>query len=277
VSLRERLAVLALCLLAPLSHADLLTAINYGRMVGCHSAAARRPLRTNASLQTVAEHVAAGSSLRAAMSATGNLAEHTSLMHLSGSVGDDALARSLSHGYCGTLADADFREIGAIRRGREVWIVLASPTAAVPHADQLPRYRREIVELVNHARTTARRCGTKWYPAVPVLRQNDALDAAAWEHSHDMARHGEFDHRGHDGSTPVQRVQRAGYGAYRIVGENIAAGPLSSAEVVQGWLASAHHCENIMDARFEEIGIAFAVNPTSSSGIYWTQDFASKH
>jgi len=29
-----------------------------------------------------------------------------------------------------------------------------------------------------------------------------------------------------------------------------------------------------MDARFSEIGIAFAVNPSSSELVYWTQVFA---
>jgi uncharacterized protein YkwD len=30
-----------------------------------------------------------------------------------------------------------------------------------------------------------------------------------------------------------------------------------------------------MDARFTEIGIAFAVNPASSEMVYWTQNFAA--
>jgi uncharacterized protein YkwD len=46
-------------------------------------------------------------------------------------------------------------------------------------------------------------------------------------------------------------------------------------EVTQGWLSSPAHCENIMDPRFSEIGIAFAVNMASAEAIYWTQDFAA--
>jgi hypothetical protein len=44
----------------------------------------------------------------------------------------------------------------------------------------------------------------------------------------------------------------------KLVGENIAYGPKSADEVVQGWLDSPGHCENIMDPRFAEMGIAYA-------------------
>jgi uncharacterized protein YkwD len=101
------------------------------------------------------------------------------------------------------------------------------------------------------------------------------LTDAALFHSQEMAAHNEFDHSGHDGSSPAVRVSRAGYGNYVIVGENIAAGAMTPAEVTQGWLDSPPHCENIMDPRFSEIGIGFAVNTASPQLIYWTQDFAA--
>jgi uncharacterized protein YkwD len=50
---------------------------------------------------------------------------------------------------------------------------------------------------------------------------------------------------------------------------------MTPAEVTQGWLDSPAHCENIMDPRFSEIGIAFAVNTASAEVVYWTQDFAA--
>ena len=90
-----------------------------------------------------------------------------------------------------------------------------------------------------------------------------------------MASTGNFDHRGHDGSTPAMRVARAGYGRNPIVGENIAAGAMTPAEVTEGWLASPPHCENIMDGRFTQMGIAYAENLKSAGGVYWTQEFAA--
>jgi uncharacterized protein YkwD len=134
---------------------------------------------------------------------------------------------------------------------------------------------RQILALVNAARAAGRRCGSRYFPPVGPLSLSASLTGAALAHSHEMAAYGEFDHRGHDGSTPSLRVQRAGFGAYRIVGENIAAGPMTPAEAAAGWLASPPHCENIMDGRFTQIGIAYAANLGSEAGLYWTQDFAT--
>jgi uncharacterized protein YkwD len=132
-----------------------------------------------------------------------------------------------------------------------------------------------MLALVNDARAAGRRCGAKYFPAVGPLTLDAALTQAALEHSRDMAAHDAFDHRGHDGSTPAARVDRAGFGERRIVGENIAAGAMTPIEVTQGWLASPTHCENIMDGRFTLIGIAYAENLHTRSSVFWTQDFAA--
>ena len=60
------------------------------------------------------------------------------------------------------------------------------------------------------------------------------------------------------------------------VGENIAAGATSAEEVMEGWLASPGHCENIMSPRFSEMGIAWVVDPKSASGVYWAQTFGTR-
>jgi uncharacterized protein YkwD len=71
------------------------------------------------------------------------------------------------------------------------------------------------------------------------------------------------------------RVESAGFGDHRIVGENIAAGAMTVEEVTQGWLSSPAHCENIMDGRFTLIGIGYAENPRTRSAVFWTQVFAA--
>jgi uncharacterized protein YkwD len=40
---------------------------------------------------------------------------------------------------------------------------------------------------------------------------------------------------------------------------------------VQGWLDSPGHCENIMDPRFAEMGIAFAAGHAARRGLFWVQ------
>lgn len=89
-----------------------------------------------------------------------------------------------------------------------------------------------------------------------------------------MARHDYMDHTGRDGSTPAQRVTRSGY-RWKTVGENLASGVMTADEVVAGWLGSPHHCENLMNARFTQMAVAYAVNPASRGGIYWTQVFGT--
>jgi uncharacterized protein YkwD len=103
---------------------------------------------------------------------------------------------------------------------------------------------------------------------------NPLLDRAALEHSKDMAQHNYMDHTGRDGSSPADRITRTGY-KWRMVGENLASGVLTPEEAVSGWVHSPHHCENLMTARFTQMGIAFAVNPSTDAGIYWTQTFGT--
>ena len=66
---------------------------------------------------------------------------------------------------------------------------------------------------------------------------------------------------------------RAGYQP-RLTGENIAYGPESAQEVVAGWLASPGHCANIMDSRFQSIGIGIAIGRKPGE-IYWVQNFGA--
>jgi uncharacterized protein YkwD len=42
-----------------------------------------------------------------------------------------------------------------------------------------------------------------------------------------------------------------------------------------GWLASAGHCANIMNATFRDFGAACARNDAAAYQRYWTQDFAT--
>jgi uncharacterized protein YkwD len=89
-----------------------------------------------------------------------------------------------------------------------------------------------------------------------------------------MANGNFFDHRDRDGRTPGDRAELAGYAGSRI-GENIAAGLDTPQRVVEGWLASAAHCANLMNPQFRELGAAYAVDPRSDAGIYWTALFGA--
>jgi uncharacterized protein YkwD len=89
-----------------------------------------------------------------------------------------------------------------------------------------------------------------------------------------MARNNYFSHSSRDGTTPAQRVERAGY-RYRTTGENIAAGQTQPEAAVAGWIKSPGHCANLMNPAFTEMGTAYAVNAKSAMGVYWTQAFGA--
>ena len=149
----------------------------------------------------------------------------------------------------------------------------ASARDAVAGRDSDATVRERVVDLVNAARSKGRRCGSERFAPAPPLTASSRLDDAADAHARDMARRNYFDHRGRDGKQPRDRVVRAGY-QFRLTGENIAFGPETAEEVVAGWLDSPGHCANIMEPRFEHIGVGVATGKKRER-IYWVQTFGA--
>jgi uncharacterized protein YkwD len=128
----------------------------------------------------------------------------------------------------------------------------------------------EQVVAVTNTYRAAHGCGP--------LTLNPQLSAAANEHSEDMATHDYFSHTSQDGSSPWDRIRRAGY-RYSSAAENIAAGYPTAESVVAGWYNEVPpndgHRRNILDCTLTDVGIGYAENGASTYHIYWTQDFAS--
>jgi uncharacterized protein YkwD len=265
---------LSSALIAATVHAAPLTAANAVRAHGCGVIGRSQPLFYSVKLEQAVRRYSQGASLQKAAADSGYLAAQIAGIHLSGPDNDADIERMLAQRNCRTLQDPTMREFAALRQGREIWMVVAAPVTLPEHGDAAS-VSRVILELVNEARASGRRCGGRTFSPVPALRLDPMLTQAALEHSRDMAGHDAFDHRGHDGSLPAARIEHAGFKHHRIVGENIAAGAMTPKEVVQGWLASPAHCENIMDGRFTLMGVAFAENLRSQSAVFWTQDFAA--
>ena len=253
--------------------ADFLHEVNEARAEGCGGrAGVKLPLRSSAKLGEAARHLQRGASLRDAMQAVGYHGVKSSSIHMSGWLTDPNVARIFSKRFCESLVDAQLRDIGFYRKDREMWLVLAQPYSELPLKDpQLINGR--VLELVNEARSHARRCGRETFAAAGPLQRSPILERAALAHAKDMAAHDYFEHTSRDGTTPAGRVTQQGY-KWRVTGENLAAGITTPEEAVQGWLESPHHCANLMDPRYTEMGVAYAINPASSLGIYWTQVFA---
>lgn len=144
--------------------------------------------------------------------------------------------------------------------------------AAADRCD-LPAFRASLLKAVNQARAEARVCGGQPMAAAPALRWERRLFAAARGHADDMARLDYLSHTGRDGRSVAQRVLAQGY-PWSVVGENLAAGPASVDEVVEGWLASPGHCANLMRADFNEVAVACVRREGTTWGRYWTMVLA---
>jgi serralysin len=111
-----------------------------------------------------------------------------------------------------------------------------------------------------------------------ALKSNVELQATAQGHSQDMAVADYFSHTGKDGSAPWDRAKRVGYAA-NSMGENIAAGQTTPQSVVQGWIDSPGHRENMLNRSYTELGVGYFLleNDTGSVNYnhYWTQNFGS--
>ncbi|HMR55212.1 MAG TPA: CAP domain-containing protein [Candidatus Doudnabacteria bacterium] len=88
------------------------------------------------------------------------------------------------------------------------------------------------------------------------LRTNEKLNLAAKAKLDDMFRQQYFEHESPDGKTPADVIKAAGYD-FLVVGENLALGNYRNDEIlVQAWMDSPGHRENILDIKFNEIGVA---------------------
>ncbi len=276
-SARRALAA-GLLLLAPLAaSADPVGVVNELRARGCD---ATRPIgvaaRRDSALDAAARELARGAKLDDALERVAYATASSASFHVRGSAEDAVIRDMLAKRYCASLNDSRYVEVGAHQSGAETWIVMGAGRAAAPFAAlQDPAAVAErVLALINAARAEARRCGNDRYKAAPPHTLSTTLNAAAAIHSLDMAQRGELGHTGSDGTVSGDRIARAGY-AWRGSGENVAAGQPDAETAVEGWLASPGHCATLMEPRFTETGIAFALAPGKNPSVYWTQVFAT--
>jgi len=155
-----------------------------------------------------------------------------------------------------------------------------APTSAAPTpgrqtaATLSPILATRALQLVNNVRARGTRCGNELFGPAPPVALSSTLVGAAFGHADDMATNNYFEHEDLQGKSPSDRVRATGY-REKLVGENIAYGPKSIDEVVQGWLDSPGHCENIMDPRFVEMGLGYATSHDSKHALYWVQVLAT--
>ena len=75
-----------------------------------------------------------------------------------------------------------------------------------------------------------------------------------------------------NGDGPAERAIDGGY-LFLSVGENLAGGQTSPEQVVQEWMDSQGHREQILSAQWREIGVAVRVG--GEYKVYWVQEFGN--
>lgn len=149
--------------------------------------------------------------------------------------------------------------IGANPQLSDPDLIYPGQTVYIPGADAaVASYEQQVIDLVNEIRV---RHGLK------ALKSNWELSRVARYKSQDMHDNRYFDHNSPTYGSPFTMLKSFGL-SYRTAGENIAKGYASPQKVVEGWMNSAGHRANILNAAFTQIGVGYV-----KDGSYWTQMF----
>lgn len=133
---------------------------------------------------------------------------------------------------------------------------------------QAVQFEAEALSRVNAQRALGATCpgGKTFGPAKPVVADT-RLQCEARAYAQAMQTQSFFSHTGLDGSSPFDRMTKAGV-HWIAAAENIASGQTSPEAVVAAWMSDAGHCENLM-GDYALMGVGFY------RGL-WVQDFATE-
>jgi uncharacterized protein YkwD len=106
---------------------------------------------------------------------------------------------------------------------------------------------------------------------LPALRESRRLDRSSQGWTNTMVATGAFTH----GADFAARISAVGF-AWRAAGENIATGFLTPRAVVNAWMGSTGHCQNILNPSYSDVGTGVVHRNVGfkGNGATWTQDFA---
>jgi uncharacterized protein YkwD len=120
-----------------------------------------------------------------------------------------------------------------------------------------------ILKLTNNLRAKEK---------LPPLKPNALLFEAARAHSKNMAKQGKLAHV-LDDKEPTDRIAATGY-KRSYVGENVVGGQqVTPKRAFQFWVESEPHRKNLLNEKFEDIGIGIARD--KKGDVYYTQVFAT--
>ncbi|MBM7097427.1 LysM peptidoglycan-binding domain-containing protein [Bacillus sp. H-16] len=131
-------------------------------------------------------------------------------------------------------------------------------------SSELSEFEQEVVRLTNEERAQH---------GLPELEIAEDVSEVARDKSADMRDNNYFDHNSPTHGSPFDMMRSYGVD-YNAAGENIAAGQQTPEQVVDAWMNSQGHRENILSSNYTEIGVGHVEG--GQYGHYWTQMFISR-
>lgn len=124
--------------------------------------------------------------------------------------------------------------------------------------NDVPRIQARMRDAINTVRTAQ---------GLSEVELNAQLTSAAAAHSRDMAAQARPWHFGSDGSSPVDRAQRAGYTGH-FLGEMISETFETELETLAVWMETRETRAVLLDPQMREIGFAWYQEPNGK--LWWT-------
>jgi len=90
---------------------------------------------------------------------------------------------------------------------------------------------------------------------LPALQLNTKLNSAAFAKAQDMINNNYWAHVSPNGTEPWYFITQSGY-PYTTAGENLAKGFYTSSGVVNAWMNSQSHKDNIINTNYKDVGYA---------------------
>ncbi len=130
------------------------------------------------------------------------------------------------------------------------------PEAAAPSQCEAAPSPDDVLRRLNEARLRGALCHQSGDVAVAApLEWSARLAAVAAAQAQDMAQLNHMGHRDSQNRGLTERLAAMGY-RFSAAAENIAVGYPSLDAVVDAWLDSEAHCDNLMSAKVRELGLA---------------------
>lgn len=136
--------------------------------------------------------------------------------------------------------------------------VASAQQARWANREDANNFPMEVLRLVNLERA---RVG-----ALPLKFAKD-LSSSAYVRAKELPI--KFSHTRPDGSKCFTAMPQIGH----MLGENLAGGQSSPQQVVQAWMDSKTHRENMLNKNFTEMGVVYYYQNNSKYKHYWVQHF----